>query len=175
MSSSPHPGLSNPEDWEEAAVQAPVALAALGFLKTIVQDKDLAGAWHMMDPHLRSSWVNAWVEANLSSITREGHNLEALRADLTDGDPDQALWPHFSRVTLREVASLVPSNPDHWGIGATARVAGIDLELLYLHDTEGRSGVVWQPGEAKHVVPVLMRHVDGEWKVLNLGSESIPS
>jgi hypothetical protein len=50
----------------------------------------------------------------------------------------------------------------------------MEVELLYLHDTGGRSDVIWQPGEVKPVVPILMRYSNESWKVLNLGSESFP-
>ncbi|HEY3573452.1 MAG TPA: hypothetical protein VGK98_06460 [Arthrobacter sp.] len=174
MTDSFHPGLSNPESWEEAAVQAPVAIAALDFLTTVVQEQDLAVAWDAMDPQLKQSWAAAWVEANSPALAEYGRDLEEVRAALAKGDFEHDLWPHFSRGTLCEVASLVPSNPDWWGIGATARVSGMEVELLYLHDTGGRSDVIWQPGEVKPVVPILMRYSNESWKVLNLGSESFP-
>ena len=50
----------------------------------------------------------------------------------------------------------------------------MDLEVLYLHNTESRTDVAWQPGETRPVVPILMRYTDESWKVLNFGSESIP-
>lgn len=174
MTDSFHPGLSDPEDWEEAAVQAPVALAVLSFLRVAVQEKDFLATCEALDPQLRQSWAAAWVEANSSALAREGYDLGEVRSALADGQAGHELWSHFSRVTLREIASLVPSKPDWWGIGSTARVVGMDLEVLYLHNTEGRTDVAWQPGETRPVVPILMRYTDESWKVLNFCSESIP-
>ena len=76
MADNVHPALSNPEDWEEAAAQAPVALAAMGFLKAAVQDKDLIAAWGAMDPRLQVAWAAAWIEANSSSLVQAGHDLD---------------------------------------------------------------------------------------------------
>jgi hypothetical protein len=174
MTDNIHPGLLEPDDWQEAAVQAPLALAALGFLRAVVLDNDLPAAWDLAHDRLRTSWAAAWVKANATSLARDAHDLQAVESDLAGGRHEHDLWIHFARVVIRDVSSLVPAAPEHWGIGATARVVGLDLELLYLHDTGGRTDMVWNPGETKPVVPVLMSHTDGAWKVLNLGSETIP-
>src|SRR5687768_1320178 len=111
MADNVHPALSNPEDWEEAAAQAPVALAAMGFLKAAVQDKDLIAAWGAMDPRLQVAWAAAWIEANSSSLVQAGHDLDDALTALSNGQSGHELWQHFSRVALRELASIVPSRP----------------------------------------------------------------
>lgn len=42
--------------------------------------------------------------------------------------------------------------------------------MLYLHPQRPEGGV-WQPGQQREVLPVVMFRGDGEWRVDNFGSE----
>ncbi len=80
----------------------------------------------------------------------------------------------FPGSLLRDPQGIADFDPDTWGIGANARLHAVDIELLYLQDKTGLEGDVWQPGQERFVLPVVMRLGDDEWRVLNFGSETIP-
>src|SRR5699024_10013871 len=61
--------------------------------------------------------------------------------------PDQMSPTHapspFERVHVRTLRAHVPS-PSSWGIGASTRMVGPSLELLYVHDTSTLDDGLWE-------------------------------
>ena len=55
------------------------------------------------------------------------------------------------------------------------RVLGIDIELLHLQDKTRLEGDIWQPGVERLVLPIVMRLNDDQWRVLDYGSETVPT
>lgn len=63
---------------------------------------------------------------------------------------------------------------DSLGIGTNPRLLEPDAEVLYVHDITSLPGGVWQPGATTYVVPLVMRLLGDQWRVLNVGAEVIP-
>ena len=74
---------------------------------------------------------------------------------------------------MRDFQAAYPLDPRSWGIGVAPRVVAPDVELLYVH-RELPVGGVWAPEATAQVVPLIMVLTSNRWRVLNLGSETIP-
>ncbi|GAB2756496.1 hypothetical protein [Sinomonas soli] len=161
-------------DREEALAQARVVHRAWEFLQAFYAG-DLASAWLFMDPTLRLCWAQWWVQANDESLHSGGCRPEDVIAALAvSPGRGHRLWSDFSRDVVRDFQKAFPLDVDSAGIGATPRALGLDIELLYVH-REPPAGGPWKPGGSSEVVPMVMSLSHGEWKVLNLGYEAIPT
>ncbi len=169
------PAQLDPDECEEIEAQIPVISAAWRFITPALLDHDLVAAWPAVDPDLRLCWAQAWLDLHRSDAAADGYDLDDVALAITDDAPSHPLWPHFSRVLLRDLHSVADIDPDTWGIGGNARLLAVDTELLYLQEKTGLEGGVWQPGQERFVVPVVMRLADDQWRVLNFGSETIPT
>ncbi|MET7773403.1 PIN domain-containing protein [Nocardia sp. NPDC005366] len=146
---------------------------AWDFLHPAVRDGDLRSVWSKVDLDLRHSLARKWVQDNHRDIDRNRWNPSEVVNALTSPDPEHPLWHHFERVYVRSFRSVLPP-AEHWGIGAEAEIVGPDLEVLYLYDTSAlENGWTWR-GEVQLVFPLLMRLVDGQWLLRNLGSKEDP-
>lgn len=143
------------------------------FLALVRQDGDLCAAWPLVDPDFRRCLAQQWLIDNRQDLDAGGFNREEVAAAFVEDEPDHPLWHHFERVHLREGARVIPSL-DVLGIGANTRLVAPDVEVLYVHDTSDMEDGQWQPGEQRWMFPVLMRWDGQRWRVLNLGSESVP-
>ncbi|MGO2938692.1 MAG: hypothetical protein ACTICQ_14150 [Glutamicibacter arilaitensis] len=171
MSFDPH-NLS-PEELEELSAQAKVASAAWNFLNPFYAE-NFEAAWEFLHPVYRLCLVQWWVEANKNSLIVDGYDPEVVVGDLSQPDAmTEPLWVDFSTVILREFRAAYPLNVATAGIGGTPRTVALDTELLYVHP-EVPGGVAWQPGEERPFYAILMRLMDGQWRVLNWASEKIP-
>ncbi len=169
------PAQLDPDERAEIAAQIPVMSAAWRFITPALQNNDLAAAWPAVDPSLQLCWAQSWLELNRVDVAADGYDLDEVAVAFTDDPPCHPLWRHFSRVLLRDLRGVADLDPDTWGIGGNARLLAVDIELLYLQDKTGLEGGVWQPGQERFVVPVVMRLTDTQWRVLNFGSETIPT
>lgn len=169
------PAQLDPDEREVIAAQIPVVSAAWRFIIPALQDEDLAAAWPAVDPCLRMCWAQEWLGLNSADAEAEGYDLAQVADELADEAPTHTLWRHFSRVLLRDILGIVHLDPDTWCIGANARILGVDIELLYLQDKTGLEGDTWQPGMERLVLPIVMRLDDEQWRILNYGSETIPT
>ena len=169
------PAQFDPDERAEIAAQTPVMSAAWRFITPALQNNDLAAAWPAVDPSLQLCWAQSWLDLNRVDIAADGYDLDEVALAFTDDPPSHPLWRHFSRVLLRDLHGVADLDPDTWGIGGNARLLAVDIELLYLQDKTGLEVGVWQPGQERFVVPVVMRLTDTQWRVLNFGSETIPT
>ena len=156
------------------AVQIPVISAAQSFLASFYAAGDLVATWPSVDPLLRLCWAQWWLEANASSLTADGYDVEEVAQAFVAQADAHPLWEHFARVLLRDFRAALPLNPDTCAIGVSPRIVALDTEVLYAHREQPEGGL-WQPGATSEVVPLVMRLNGEHWRVLNLGSERIPS
>jgi hypothetical protein len=169
------PTQLDPDEREEIVAQIPVVSAAWRFIIPALRDDDLAAAWPAVDPCLRLCWAQVWLGLNRADAEAEGYDLGEVADALAEEAPTHPLWRQFSRVLLRDLHGVADLDPDAWGIGANARVLGVDIELLYLQDKTGLEGDMWRAGVERLVLPIVMRLHDDQWRVLNYGSETIPT
>lgn len=148
--------------------------AAWAFLSPVCVDGDLRSVWPNVHPDLRLALTQQWVRDNQRSIEADGFDEQAVAEALSNATPEHPLWVHFERVHVRFLRELVPP-PATWGIGASTRLVGPDLEVLYVHDTSTLEDGVWEPNTPRHVFPILMNLVEGRWLVRNLGPEADPT
>ena len=148
--------------------------AAWAFLSPVCVDGDLRSVWPNVHPDLRLALTQQWVRDNQRSIEADGFDEQAVAEALSNATPEHPLWVHFERVHVRSLRELVPP-PATWGIGASARLVGPDLEVLYVHDTSTLEDGVWEPNTPRHVFPILMNLVEGRWLVRNPGPEADPT
>ncbi len=157
---------------DEVSAQVPVISAAWRFLKPFYEDGNLAAAWPSVDPVLRLCWAQWWLHANATQVAADGHLDQVAQTFVAETDA-HPLWPHFSRVVLRDFRAAFPLDPSTWGIGAAPRVLAPDTELLYVHRHQPAGGL-WPPGATSEVVPLVMHLAEGRWCVVNLGYERVP-
>jgi len=168
------PAQLDPDEFSRIRAQIPVTSAAWRFLTPALRDNDLTVAWPAVDLTLRLCWAQAWLGLNRAQAAADGYDLHEVAVALTDDAPSHPLWRHFSRVLLRDLHGVANVDPNTWGIGANVRVVDVDTEVLYLQDMTGLEGGVWQPGQERSVLPIVMRLAHGQWRVLNFGSETVP-
>ncbi|MPZ67314.1 MAG: hypothetical protein GEU83_18030 [Pseudonocardiaceae bacterium] len=143
------------------------------FLALVRHDGDLRAAWPLVDPDFRHCLAQQWLIDNRQDLDAEGFDRDQVAAAFAEEEPDHPLWHHFERVHLREWNRAIPS-PDVSGIGANTRLVAPDVEVLYVHDTSDMEDGQWLRGEQRRAFPALMRWDGQRWRVLNLGSESVP-
>lgn len=148
--------------------------AAWAFLNPVCVEGDLRSVWPNVDPELRLVLARQWVRDNRRSIEANGLNGTGVASALAEATPEHHLWSHFERVHVRTLRAHVPP-PSSWGIGEATRMVGPDLEVLYVHDTSTLEDGIWEPHAPRHVFPILMHFVEGQWLVRNLGSEDDPT
>lgn len=156
------------------AAQMPIIGAAASLLKSLYVDADLRAAWPRVHPSLRLCWVQGWAVVNRQALEEHGYALDEVARSmaLIDG-PAHPLWGDFARVLLRDLKAASPIDLQAASIGTETRVLGIDVELLYVH-TATPETCTWEAGAAAEVVPLVMKLTDGDWQVLNIGSEAVP-
>ena len=147
--------------------------AAWAFLTPVCVDGDLRSVWPNVDPALRSDLARRWVHDNHRAIEADRLDTDAVVSALAEENPEHPLWVHFERVHVRTLRAHVPS-PSSWGIGASTRMVGPSLELLYVHDTSTLDDGIWEPNTPRNVFPILMHFAEGQWLVRNLGFEEDP-
>jgi hypothetical protein len=162
----------------ETGAQRPALGAAHTFLQSAVRDGDLLRAWPHVDPILRTCWAQHWLHANQIQLRTDGYDRDEVVQQFAAEAPEHPLWTHFRRITVRSLRASVHhsigDSPENWEIGAATRVLAADTELLYVHDTATLPDGVWQPDTYSRVVPMVMRFGDNQWRVLNVGAETIP-
>ncbi|GAB2963483.1 hypothetical protein [Amycolatopsis acidiphila] len=165
-------------DDSESLAQAAVADAAHKFLLSAAGDGGLLRAWPLVDPTLRICLAQLWVHANRGPITRLDFDFEEVAAALAKEGPGHRLWSNFETVTVRALRKTVYAgigdNPENWGIASAPRLIDVETKLLYVHDVSKLPGAVWESDTYSIVVPMVMRLTDGEWRVLNVGSDVVP-
>ncbi len=162
------------ENRDEILAQAEIANVEWKFLIPLY-DGDLRSAWDLMHPVLRLSQTQAWAAVNHESLQAEGHDPEEVAGILAQDSPyEHELWEHFERVLLREWHHAFPLDTSVAGIGAAPRPTTLDTELLYVHPKSPEDGL-WHPNEKRAVYPLMMQLVKSQWKVLNWGSDTIPT
>ncbi len=160
------PSQLDPDEREEIVAQIPVVSAAWRFIIPALRDDGR--------PVPSLCWAQGWLGLNRADAEAEGYDLGQVAVALADEVPTHPLWRHFSRVLLRDLHGVADLDPDVCGVGANARVFGVDIELLYLQEKTGLEGDIWQTGVERLVLPIVMRLNDNQWRVLNYGSETIP-
>lgn len=148
-----------------------IAKAADVFLDSVCEEGNLRAVWPKVDPVLRLALAQRWILDNAAQFDADGYDRDASAAALAEEDPQHPLWKHFERVHVRSIKSVIPAVR---GIGYSTRLIGPDVELLQVHDQEGREGSAWQPGEERFVYPIAMRFDGEEWRVASLGTETLP-
>jgi len=161
------------EEKEVILSQTKIVDAAFKFLREFYTNSDLEACWDLMDPTFKLCWAQWWIEANGRVLKIQGYDLPILANALVEEGSNHEVWDDFQRVVLRDFRSAVPLDMEQAGIGSAPRVVAQDVQLLYVHETVPEKGA-WQPGEASFAVPVVMRYIDSDWKVLNFGYDQIP-
>lgn len=161
------------DEVDQLAVRLPITKAAWAFLEPFYEQADLISAWPAVDPQLRLCWSQWWISANRAAIQADGYDRDEVARALVHQAGGHPLWEHFERVVLRDFRAASPLNPATWGIGTAERVIDNTTEVLYVLREVPASGV-WQPNETRDVVPLVMRHSAGRWRLLNLGYEYVP-
>lgn len=147
--------------------------AAWAFLNPVCVDGDLRSVWPNVDPDFRAALARKWVQDNRRSIEADRWDPEVVVSALADAAPKHPLWVNFELVHVRSLRARVPS-PSSWGIGTATRIAGPDLEVLYVHDTPTLENGVWEPNKLQNVFPILMHFVNGRWLAREPGFEEDP-
>ncbi|MGB7981550.1 MAG: TIGR02391 family protein [Candidatus Nanopelagicales bacterium] len=158
---------------DQLAVRLPVSNAAWDFLVPFYEQADLISAWSAVDPQLRLCWAQWWIGANQDALQAAGYDCNEVAQALVRQAGSHPLWQDFERVILRDFRDGFPLNPETWGVGTAERVIDSITEVLYALPEVPESGL-WQPGETRDVVPLVMRHSAGRWRLLNLGYEFVP-
>lgn len=167
------PNSLSPEEREQLSAQVQMASAAWNFLNPFYAG-DLEAAWDFIHPTYRLCLAQWWAEANRNALNAGGYDAETTAEDLSrSGSKGNPLWADFARVILRDFWKAYPLDVASAGIGGTPRLVALDTELLYVHP-EVPEGFIWKPGEERTAYAILMRLLDGQWKVLNWASEKIP-
>lgn len=162
------------ESLEDIAAQTAVVSAAWKFLRSFY-DGDFSTAWTVMHPVFRLCLVQWWAHANRDSLEATGYSVEKTAEELAQSSPgEHELWGSFARVILRDMRNAYPLDPAVAGIGSTPRVLALDTELLYVHPEPPANGL-WLPGEFSMAYGLVMRLTEGQWAVLNWGSEAVPT
>jgi len=162
----------SPEERQRFLGHLTLVNAAWRFLRPLAE-RDLRAAWPALDEDLRLALAQQWVLDNSAELDRDGYNRDEVAAAIAADEPEHPLWRHFERVHLRGFDQVLPP-AETWGIGANTRLIAPDIEVLFLHDISDMPDTQWQPGEERHVYPILMRW-DGEaWRVRNFGTEIEP-
>jgi hypothetical protein len=73
---------------------------ATRFLEAIIQERDYAAAWRLMDPDFRRRRAEQWVEANARHPTLADRDLDELIKGLGVIASQSDLWPAFADVEL---------------------------------------------------------------------------
>lgn len=153
--------------------QAKITQTAWSFLEAFYTDGDLQACWGLMDSTLKLCWSQWWIDANSRALQNDGYDLPQTAEDLVEQGASHEVWDDFQRVILRDFRTAFPINVDEAGIGAEPRVVAQDVQLVYVH-AKLPENHRWKAGEASLALPLVLSLVDGEWKVLNLGSDQIP-
>lgn len=162
------------EQREEIFAQAAVVGGAWRFLHAFYRG-DLITAWEAMHPVLRLCWAQWWTDANRGALRTHGYGVEETAEALSEiSQGEHPLWKDFSRVILRDFRKAYPLDADTAAIGSAPRVIDLDTELLYIHPDSPQGGL-WQEGEFRAAYAMVMRLEQGEWKILNWASETIPT
>lgn len=161
------------EEIDQLAARLPITRAAWAFLKPFYEQADLISAWPVVEPQLRLCWAQWWISANETALAADGYDREEVAHAFVRQAGAHPLWEHFEQVVLRDFRAAVPLNPATWGIGTAERVIDSTTEVLFVLREIPASGI-WQPGESQDVVPLVMRHSAGRWRLLNLGYEHVP-
>lgn len=158
----------------DIAAQTAVVSAAWKFLQAFYGG-DLTAAWSVMHPLFRLCLAQWWADANRDSFEATGYSVEKTAEELAQSSPgEHELWSSFARVILRDFRSAFPLDPDRAGIGSTPRVLALDTELLYVHPEPPANGL-WQSGASSRAYGLVMQLTEGQWAVMNWGSEAVPS
>ncbi len=170
---APNIGGLTTEEIDRLTARLPITKAAWAFLQPFYEQADLISAWLVVDPQLRLCWAQWWISANERDLEADAYDREEVAHALVRQAGAHPLWEHFERVVLRDFRAANPLNPATWGIGTAERVLDSTTEVLYVLREVPASGV-WQPGETQEVVPLVMRHSAGRWRLVNLGCEEVP-
>lgn len=162
-----------PEKQQVILSQANITKTALKFLNHFYADSDLRASWELIDPTLKLCWAQWWIDANSGALESQGYDLIETAQNLVDNGSRHEVWEDFERVILRDLRAAFPLKIDQVGIGAEPRVITLNVQLLYIHKNAPEGGA-WKPNESSEVVPLVLRIVDSEWKILNLGYDTIP-
>jgi hypothetical protein len=137
--------------------------AATQFLESMLQQRDYAAAWRLMDPDFRRRRAEQWVEANAQHSMIVGRDLDQLVEELTMIESTSDLWPTFAGIELSTFVSAW-SNVDleTWGWASRPRPIAPGYEVALFIPTEGTVRVVTE-STLVHGLPLVMHYTECGW------------
>ncbi|OEJ21771.1 hypothetical protein AR457_40760 [Streptomyces agglomeratus] len=150
---------------------------ALEWIQAVGRD-DAESVWPRMTPDFRLAMAQAWLSRNPAALDdpqASGLDRDSLARALAASSPELPLFPHLSRVSLREIRNSYGNlRSDQLGMASRPRPVGPDLELmrlLYLPDLDVDSGGNYSlaPGAFARAANVILRRGGQAWAVAGVG------
>jgi hypothetical protein len=139
------------------------------FTRLVWADRNLRGAWVLVDELLRQCWTQQWLYPVLDRLAGEGYDSDDVVAAFMRPIPEHPLWEAFEQSQLRNLLSW--GDLDKWSIPTHRRqVNGVDLVVLV--PTSPPGGVI-PPGGFVEGLTVMTRPTTQGWRVLNLSSDHV--
>ena len=140
------------------------------FTRLVWGEKNLRGAWPLVDGTLRQCWAQHWLYPIRDEVREEGFDPDEVVAAFCSSQPDHPVWAPFAQGQLRTLASM--GDLDQWPIPLNRRRVTGDVDLVFLVPTVAPEGGI-PPGGFTEGQNVLVRQTADGWRILSLWSDHV--
>lgn len=140
------------------------------FTRLVWGEKNLRGAWPLVDGTFRQCWTQQWLYPMRDQARANGYDPDDVVAAFLATAPDHPLWEPFERTQLRQLAAW--GDVDRWSSPQNRRRITDDVDLVFLVPTSPPGGVI-PPGGFIEGLSVLVRQTREGWRILNLSSDHV--
>ncbi|MGW3114420.1 hypothetical protein [Streptomyces sp. NPDC001091] len=154
----------------EDAIHSAVCNAGFAFTAALWGEQSLTAAWPLMHPDLRRCLTQAWLVGQRDHARALGYDPDEVVEAFAEPVPRHALFCVFEALQLPDLLAMCPG-ADQWMVTAEYKLVALDTELLYMIPPPAEGDVV---PEGTAFLPLVMRHDEAGWRVLNFFGEVVP-
>jgi hypothetical protein len=155
---------------EPESVPAEVLDTVRRFTRLVWDERNLRGAWPLVDDTLRQCWAQQWLYPIRDQTRADGYDPDEVVAAFCSTAPDHPLWAPFEGTQMRNLVSW--GDLDQWPIPQNRRRVTDDVDLVFLVPTAPPGGAI-PPGGLIEGLSVLVRQTSAGWRILNLSSDHV--
>lgn len=152
-------------------IPADAVETVLRFINLVWAERNLRGAWVLVDDLFRQCWVQQWLYPMRDQARADGFDPDDVVAAFCRSMVNHPLWEPFERTQIRNLLSW--GDLQNWNIPSHRRRVTEDVDLVILVPTKPPGGFIPPHSFLGDGLSILVRETREGWRVLNLSSDHV--
>ena len=146
--------------------------AAKQWVRTVMDERDLASAWPLTDPPLRKVLAQHWILSSTADVVGPPEQWESMADRLAEDPPAHPLWPRFAAERMARWREFWPGfSAVTWGVKDVAE-ARPDVVVVTFVEPRGKL-MQLRPGPPLEFRRLAVRRTEGRRLVAGLDGSNI--